>query len=107
MAGRRRRARPIAIVRAPMAKNPPFRRVLVANRGEIALRVIRGLRELGVESVAVHSDVDARCAHVLHADHVVPLGGNTATESYLDIQKVLAAAKTTGAEAISTFWMSR
>ncbi|MBM4060867.1 MAG: ATP-grasp domain-containing protein [Planctomycetes bacterium] len=83
-----------------MAKNPPFRRVLIANRGEIALRVVRGLRELGIESVAVHSDVDARCAHVLHADHAVPLGGNTATESYLDVQKVLAAAKASDAEAI-------
>ena len=83
-----------------MAATPPFRRVLVANRGEIALRVMRGLRELGIESVAVHSDADARCAHVLAADHVVPLGGNAATESYLDIRKVLDAAKRTGAEAI-------
>jgi len=83
-----------------MADNPPFQRVLVANRGEIALRIIRGLRELGIESVAVHSDADARCAHVLAADHVVALGGNTATESYLDMDKVLAAAKATGAEAI-------
>ncbi|MFO1077204.1 MAG: biotin carboxylase N-terminal domain-containing protein [Planctomycetota bacterium] len=80
--------------------NPPFRRVLVANRGEIAVRVTRGLRELGIESVAVHSDVDARCAHVLAADHAVPLGGNTAAESYLDFGKILAAAAATGAEAI-------
>ena len=83
-----------------MAQNPPFRRVLIANRGEIAVRVARGLRELGIESVAVHSDVDARCAHVLHADHAVPLGGNTAAESYLDFDKILAAAKRSGAEAI-------
>ena len=83
-----------------MAKNPPFRRVLIANRGEIAVRITRGLRELGIESVVVHSDADARCAHVLSADHAVPLGGNTAAESYLDIQKVIAAAKKTGAEAI-------
>ena len=83
-----------------MAKNPPFRRVLIANRGEIAVRITRGLRELGIESVAVHSDADTRCAHVLAADHAVPLGGNTAAESYLDIGKILAAAKRTGAEAI-------
>ena len=83
-----------------MAVSPLFRRVLVANRGEIALRVMRGLRELGIESVAVHSDADAKCAHVLAADHAVALGGNTAAESYLDIEKVLAAAAETGAEAI-------
>ena len=83
-----------------MADQPPFQRVLVANRGEIAVRVMRGLRELGIESVAVHSDADAKCAHVLAADHVVALGGNTAAESYLDIDKVIAAAKSTGAQAI-------
>jgi acetyl-CoA/propionyl-CoA carboxylase biotin carboxyl carrier protein len=80
--------------------NPPFRRVLIANRGEIALRIARGLRELGIESVAVHSDVDARCAHVLGADHAIALGGNTSAETYLDIDKVLAAARRSGAEAI-------
>ena len=83
-----------------MAEQPPFQRVLVANRGEIAVRIMRGLRELGIESVAVHSDADAKCAHVLAADHVVALGGNTAAESYLDFDKVLAAAKSTGAQAI-------
>ncbi|HLQ36907.1 MAG TPA: biotin carboxylase N-terminal domain-containing protein [Planctomycetota bacterium] len=79
---------------------PPFRRVLIANRGEIAVRICRGLRELGIESVAVHSEVDRRCAHVLAADLAFPLGGNTAAESYLDIGKILAAAKATGAVAI-------
>jgi acetyl/propionyl-CoA carboxylase alpha subunit len=83
-----------------MATNPPFRRVLIANRGEIALRITRGLRELGIEAVAVHSDADARCAHVLAADHAMALGGNTSAESYLDIGKILAAAKRSGAEAI-------
>ena len=75
-----------------MAKKPPFRRVLIANRGEIAVRICRGLRELGVESIAVHSEVDRKCAHVLAADHAFPLGGNTAAESYLDVGKILAAA---------------
>jgi acetyl-CoA carboxylase biotin carboxylase subunit len=88
------------MVRPRMVKNPPFRRVLIANRGEIAVRIARGLRELGIESVAVHSEIDARCAHVLAADHAVLLGGNTAAESYLDIGKVIAAAKSSGAEAI-------
>ena len=84
----------------PPMQNPPFRRVLIATRGEIAVRISRGLRELGIESVAVHSDIDARCAHVLAADHAIPLGGNTSAESYLDIAKILAAAKRSGAEAI-------
>jgi acetyl-CoA/propionyl-CoA carboxylase biotin carboxyl carrier protein len=83
-----------------MASNPPFRRVLIANRGEIAVRIARGLRELGIESVAVHSDSDARCAHVMQADHAVPLHGNTAAETYLDVGKILAAARRSGAAAI-------
>lgn len=80
--------------------DPPFRRVLVANRGEIAVRVCRGLRELGIQSVAVHSDPDLRGAHVLAADLAVALGGNTAAESYLDIERILAAARSSKAQAI-------
>jgi acetyl-CoA carboxylase biotin carboxylase subunit len=83
-----------------MANKPPFRRVLIANRGEIAVRICRGLRELGIESIAVHSEVDRKCAHVLAADHAFPLGGNAAAESYLDVGKILAAAKAMGADAI-------
>jgi acetyl/propionyl-CoA carboxylase alpha subunit len=83
-----------------MSDGPPFRRVLVANRGEIAVRICRGLRELGVESVAVHSEADRRGAHVQNADHAVPLGGNSAAESYLDTGKILAAAKALDVEAI-------
>ena len=79
---------------------PPFRRVLVANRGEIAVRVCRGLHELGIASVAVHSDIDARAAHVLAASRAHSLGGETALESYLDIDKVLAAAREHECEAI-------
>ncbi|MCY2955707.1 MAG: ATP-grasp domain-containing protein [Planctomycetota bacterium] len=84
---------------SPLAK-PPFRRVLIANRGEIAVRICRGLRELGIESIAVYSDVDREAAHVLAADHAVALFGNSAAESYLDVGKILAAAKAMGAEAI-------
>jgi acetyl-CoA carboxylase biotin carboxylase subunit len=83
-----------------MSKSPPFRRVLIANRGEIAVRICRALRELGIESIAVHSEVDRRSAHVLAADHAFPLGGNTAQESYLDVGKILAAAKALDAQAI-------
>ncbi len=83
-----------------MSAPPPFRRVLIANRGEIAVRIARGLRELGIESIAVHSDVDAAAPHVLVADHACALGGDTAAESYLDIGKILAAAASAGAEAV-------
>ena len=79
---------------------PPFGRLLVANRGEIALRVIRACRELGVESVAVYSDADASARHVRAADHAVRIGPAPAGESYLDAARIIEAALTTGAEAI-------
>ncbi|BAX93645.1 acetyl-CoA carboxylase biotin carboxylase subunit [Mycobacterium shigaense] len=77
-----------------------FETVLVANRGEIAVRVIRTLRRLGIRSVAVYSDADANARHVLDADRAVRLGPAAARESYLDIAHVLDAAARTGAEAI-------
>ncbi|MBT2457182.1 biotin carboxylase N-terminal domain-containing protein [Streptomyces sp. ISL-86] len=77
-----------------------FSTVLVANRGEIAVRVIRTLRELGVRSVAVFSDADADARHVREADTAVRIGPAAAAESYLSVERLLDAARRTGAEAI-------
>ncbi len=77
-----------------------LRKVLVANRGEIALRVIRACRELGIRTVAVFSDADRRARYLTQADEAVPLGPPVAAESYLRIDKILDAAKKTGADAI-------
>jgi acetyl/propionyl-CoA carboxylase alpha subunit len=79
---------------------PPFRRVLVANRGEIAVRVMRACRELGIETVAVYSDVDASAVHVRAADRAIRLGPASPGESYLAIDRVIAAAIASGADAI-------
>ncbi|GJF02832.1 acetyl/propionyl/methylcrotonyl-CoA carboxylase subunit alpha [Pseudonocardia sp. D17] len=77
-----------------------FGTVMVANRGEIALRVIRTLRRLGIRSVAVYSDADAGSPHVAAADVAVRIGPAAAAESYLSIERVIEAARATGAEAI-------
>src|SRR6059036_663454 len=77
-----------------------FKRVLVANRGEIALRIIRACHEEGLEAVAVYSEVDRLSAHVRAADAAVPLGAAPASESYLNIPKLIAAARTTGCQAL-------
>ncbi|HET7443298.1 MAG TPA: biotin carboxylase N-terminal domain-containing protein [Solirubrobacterales bacterium] len=77
-----------------------FSRVLIANRGEIAVRVERTLRRLGIESVAVYSDADAGAPHVRGADRAEWIGPTPAAESYLDVERVIAAARKSGAEAI-------
>ena len=78
----------------------PFEKVLVANRGEIALRVIRACRELGIETVAVYSECDATSLHVRFADESVCIGPPPATDSYLKVSNVISAADITGADAI-------
>jgi acetyl-CoA carboxylase biotin carboxylase subunit len=79
---------------------PPFRRILVANRGEIALRVIRTAQEMGIETVAVYSEADRGALYVRRATMAVCLGGSKPSESYLDIGKVVAAATSTGCDAL-------
>jgi acetyl-CoA carboxylase biotin carboxylase subunit len=77
-----------------------FRKVLIANRGEIALRVIRACRELGIRTVAVYSEADRESLHVRFADEDVCIGPPPARDSYLNIPRIMAAAEVTGAEAI-------
>src|SRR5215210_6456078 len=78
----------------------PFGRVLVANRGEIAVRIIRACHELGMQAVAVYSDADATAQHVLLADVAVRIGPAAPAESYLRIDAIVNAALATGSEAI-------
>jgi acetyl-CoA carboxylase biotin carboxylase subunit len=77
-----------------------FKKVLIANRGEIALRVIRACRELGIQTVAVHSEADRESLHVRFADDEVCIGPPPSRESYLKISRLIAAAEITGADAI-------
>jgi acetyl-CoA carboxylase, biotin carboxylase subunit len=77
-----------------------FEKVLVANRGEIALRVVRACQELGVAAVAVYSDADESALHVRHADEAVRIGPPPAGKSYLDVEALIDAAKESGAEAV-------
>src|SRR3569832_655164 len=77
-----------------------FRKVLIANRGEIALRVIRACKELGIRTVAVYSEADRESLHVRFADEDVCIGPPPARESYLNIPRIIAAAEVTGADAL-------
>jgi acetyl-CoA/propionyl-CoA carboxylase biotin carboxyl carrier protein len=77
-----------------------FDSILIANRGEIAVRVIRTVRAMGLRSIAVYSDADAGARHVREADDAVRIGPAPARESYLSIERILDAARQTGAQAI-------
>src|SRR5215217_8952404 len=77
-----------------------FSKILIANRGEIACRVIRTAKKMGIATVAVYSDVDARAPHVRMADEAVRLGPPPAAESYLNADLIILACKETGAEAV-------
>ena len=84
-----------------------FRKLLIANRGEIALRVIRACRELGISSVAVYSDADAHAPHVREADEALHLGPAPSSQSYLRGDAIIAAARSSGANRRNTHRQAR
>ncbi|AXX04804.1 methylcrotonoyl-CoA carboxylase [Brucella melitensis] len=86
--------------RIPRGKNVMFQKILIANRGEIACRVIRTARKLAIATVAIYSDADARALHVEMADEAVRVGPAASAQSYLNVDAIIKAAKETGAEAI-------
>jgi acetyl-CoA carboxylase biotin carboxylase subunit len=77
-----------------------FRRILVANRGEIALRIVRACKELGIETVAVYSEADRNSLHLRYADETVCIGPAVSAQSYLDVPRLIAAAEIANVEAI-------
>ena len=77
-----------------------FGKILIANRGEIAVRIMRTCKEMGIATVAVHSEADRSALHVQTADEAIFIGGSEPRESYLNIEKIIAAARESGAEAI-------
>src|SRR5215831_7238535 len=85
---------------ARLMQNKSFRRILIANRGEIAVRIMRTCRAMGIESVAVYSDADENAPHTRLADQAVRIGPPPATESYLNIDRIIEAAARTRADAI-------
>ena len=80
--------------------NKPFNKILIANRGEIAVRIIRACREMGIKTVAIYSDADADALHVKYADDAVHVGPALSRKSYLNIDRIIEAGKETGADAV-------
>ena len=77
-----------------------FNKILIANRGEIACRIIRTIRNMGLKSVAVYSEADTNSAHVSLADEAVFIGPSPASESYLDVDRIMEAISISGADAV-------
>ena len=77
-----------------------FKKILIANRGEIALRIIRACKEMDIKTVVIHSQVDSNTFATRHADESICVGGDTAPESYLNMANIISAAEITGADAI-------
>ncbi|MEO0865319.1 MAG: biotin carboxylase N-terminal domain-containing protein, partial [Pseudomonadota bacterium] len=77
-----------------------FNKILIANRGEIACRVIKTARKMGIGTVAIYSDADAKALHVQMADEAIHIGPPPANQSYIVIEKVMAAIKSSGAQAV-------
>ena len=77
-----------------------FKKILIANRGEIACRIMRTAKKMGIATVAIYSDADRAAKHVQLADEAIALGGMSATDSYLQADKIISACKKTGADAV-------
>jgi len=77
-----------------------FKKILIANRGEIAIRILRACKELGIKTVAVYSDADKNSLHVQHADEAIHIGAASPKESYLNVDKLMQAARASNADAI-------
>lgn len=84
-----------------------FKKLLIANRGEIAVRIIRAARELGIATVAVYSEADKEALHTILADEAICIGPSKSSDSYLNMNTVLSAAIVTGAQAIRRLWFSK